>query len=174
MLTALLMAILPASTAGASIYTQVLHVYQLEGSVPPCMFSSAQLSKALKGIDTYGQQYFADFSDAVQAALSARATGACSPGGLRALLTERGGRTGTAPPLPASLTAPTNAGLPAAIVVMAVLAAAAGIALAIGAIARSRGWEPDWVVRWRHACAEAWYRIGAGWSDFGEWIRLRR
>jgi len=33
------------------------------------------LSTALKGIDTYGAQYFADFTDAVQAALAERASG---------------------------------------------------------------------------------------------------
>jgi GH25 family lysozyme M1 (1,4-beta-N-acetylmuramidase) len=70
--TALTLALIPAAAASASVYTEVLNTYQATGSIPPCRFSSGQLSAALKGIDTYGQQYFADFSDAVQSALAAR------------------------------------------------------------------------------------------------------
>ena len=73
-------ALLAAPQARADIYSQVLRTYQAHGSIPPCQFTSAQLSAALKGIDTYGAQYFADFTDAVQAALAERASGGCIPG----------------------------------------------------------------------------------------------
>jgi hypothetical protein len=77
--TALAFVSLPASMAQANIYTQVLQVYETNATVPPCQFSSKQLESALKGVNTYGQQYFADFTAAVQTALDQRASGACAP-----------------------------------------------------------------------------------------------
>jgi hypothetical protein len=41
-----------APLAHASAYTDVLHVSQATGSIPPCKFASAQLPAAMKGIDT--------------------------------------------------------------------------------------------------------------------------
>jgi hypothetical protein len=171
--TALVIAILPA-TAAASVYTEVLHTYQVKGSIPPCQFSSAQLSTALKGIDTYGQQYFADFSNAIQNALSARASGACNPAALRAALAAHAAPRTPAPPLPASLTPPTDAGIPAPILAMAAIALAVGILLGVRALALAGGWEPRWTIRWRHAWGEAGYRVGASWADFLDWLRVRR
>jgi hypothetical protein len=171
--TVLALALLPAGAAGASVYTDVLHTYQASGSIPPCRFSSAQLSTALKGIDTYGQQYFADFSDAVQNALAARASGACAPATLRAAIAaRRSHRTGPAPALPSTLTAPTNADLPAPILLMAAVAIAAAAVLALRALVLAGGWEPEWALRWRHAWGEAAYRAGGGWADLRD--RLRR
>ena len=104
----------------ASIYSRVLRAYETNGSVPPCEFSSQQLQTALKGIDTYGAQYFADFTSAVQGALAARASGICAPA-----------RAGAGGPRPAAasqplklrpLTAATGAALPAPILLMAALA----------------------------------------------------
>lgn len=161
--------LLPSSTAGASSYSQVLHTYQLRGSIPPCKFSSAQLSAALKGVDTYGEQYFADFTDALQSALAARASGACTPGP----------RT-PAQPAPSaratslrvgSVPAPSGADLPAPIVLMAALAAVLGIAAMVGATARVRGWDPAWAASWRHAWAEAGYRFGGLWAEVRDWLR---
>jgi hypothetical protein len=169
------LAILPAGAARASVYTDVLHVYQVNGAIPPCQFSSAQLSAALRGIDTYGQQYFADFSNAVQAALAARASGVCTPGALSAAIAARRGSAG-APPgaLPAAATSPTDANLPAPIVLMAAVAIAVAAALGLRALALSRGWDPEWAVRWRHAWGEASYRVGGGWAEVVDWLRGRR
>ena len=47
-LTALALA--PA-TAQASAYTDVLHVYQSTGSIPPCSFSSSELENLQAGIE---------------------------------------------------------------------------------------------------------------------------
>jgi hypothetical protein len=164
-------ALVPAAAARANVYAEVLHVYQVDGTIPPCRFTSAQLSTALKGIDTYGQQYFADFSNAVQNALAARASGACSVAAQRAVLSARGARGAAPPPLPASLTAPTDAGLPAPIVVMALVALIAGAVLGVRWVAIAGGWEPEWALRWRHAWGEAEYRLAGRW---GEWVdRLR-
>lgn len=164
----LTLALVPAA-AHASAYTDVLGVYQADGSIPPCRFSSSELAAALRGIDTYGQQYFADFTAAVQTALAQRASGACTPG-LAAHL-----RTGTvaAPrtPLPASVTSPTDANVPAPILALAALTLLLGSAVGLGALARAFGWEPAWAAAWRHAWREASYRAGGGIGDFVDWWR---
>ena len=173
--TALTLALLPAAAASASVYTEVLNTYQATGSIPACRFSSAQLSAALKGIDTYGQQYFADFSDAVQSALAARASGACAPASVRAAIAaRRSAAGGVSPALPSSVTAPTNADLPAPILLMAALAIAVAAVLAVRSLVLAGGWEPEWALRWRHALGEAAYRAGGGWGDFRDWVRRGR
>jgi hypothetical protein len=70
---------LPAGAArAASQYQRVPQVYERAGSIPACEFSSPELESALKGVDSYGAQYFADFTQAIHDALSRRASGACS------------------------------------------------------------------------------------------------
>jgi hypothetical protein len=166
-------ALVSAAAARANVYTDVLHVYQANGSIPPCRFSSAQLSTALKGIDTYGQQYFADFSNAVQNALAARASGACSVAAQRAVLAARGARGGVGAPLPASLTAATDSGLPAPIVLMAVVALSVGAVLCVRWLALAGGWEPEWTLRWRHAWGEMGYRVAGRWGELVDRVRGR-
>jgi hypothetical protein len=150
--------------AGASPYSQVLRAYQSTGSVPPCRFSSVQLAAALRGIDTYGQQYFADFSDAVQNAMAARAAGACTPGARRALT------VGSAPqaPLPASATAATNGNLPVALLALAGLTLILVMATGANLLMRNGGWEPGWAAAWRHAWGEAGYRMAGRLADLAD------
>jgi hypothetical protein len=124
-----------ASAAPPSAYQQVLSVYQSQGTVPACQFSGAELSEALNGVDTYGQQYFADFTQAVQAALSARAAGACTGS---ATASARAPGEAQPPAHFGPVTAATSAGFPAPLAVLAGLALAAGL-LGAGA----------WVVRRR-------------------------
>jgi hypothetical protein len=163
------LALVPA-TAQASAYTDVLRVYQATGSIPACKFSSSELTAALKGIDTYGQQYFADFTQAVQSALAQRASGACTPG----LATHLSGTASPSRiPLPASVTSATDANIPAPIIAMAALAAVLAAAFGVGAVARGFGWEPRWAASWRHAWAEATYRLGGGLDAFTDWWRAR-
>jgi hypothetical protein len=170
----LALALLPAAAA-ASVYTDVLHVYQATGSIPPCRFTSAQLSTALKGIDTYGQQYFADFSNAVQSALDARAGGACSAAALHPSPSALRAPAGIpAPQPPSSVTAPTGADLPAPILAMAIIALLVGGVLTVRWVALAAGWDPGWAVRWRHAWSEAGYRVSGGWGDFVDRLRGRR
>lgn len=161
-LTALVLALTPGwAAAGPGIYAQVLAVYQADGSVPPCQFTSAQLQQALKGVDTYGQQYFADFTDAVQTALAARASGACLPGGPRFSGQPNQAAGQFTPP---AITAATNANLPAPMLILAaltvMLAATGGLVL----VARARGWDPRWAAAVRHGIAEAGYRAAGAWS----------
>ena len=40
--------------------------------------------------------------------------------------------------------------------------------------ARWWAWEPRWLVRVRHAGAEAGWRVGSLWGEFGDWVRLGR
>lgn len=166
----LLMAgLVAAPAAGASPYSQVLQAYQSTGSVPPCRFSSLQLAAALHGIDTYGQQYFADFSDAVQSALAARAAGACVPGTHRALA------VGPAPqaPLPASATPATGANLPLPLLALAGLTLLLVIAVGTNAVLRNGGWDPGWTAAWRHAWGEAGYRMSGRLADLTDRRRER-
>jgi hypothetical protein len=130
------LALAAAAPAGASTYTDVLHTYQQIGSIPPCRFTSPQLSSALKAIDTYGQQYFADFSNAIQDALAARAAGACSPASARAGVSSPGTRVAS-PPLPSSVTPPTDGSLPAPIILMTAVIVV--VALVLGAVAPRLG-----------------------------------
>ena len=46
--------------------------------------------------------------------------------------------------------------------------------LALWAFARWWAWEPHWLVRWRHATAEAGWRASAAWAEFTDWLRLGR
>ena len=157
----------PVAGAQASTYSRVLRVYENQGSIPPCQFSSPQLASALKSVDTYGAQYFADFTAAIQSALAARASGECSAAASAAPVTARSG--GPVPPI--AVTGATNASLPAPIALMGVLA---GLFVVLGAaygVSRNRGWDPAWAASWRHAWSEAGYRVGGGWSEFVDWLR---
>lgn len=67
-----------------------------------------------------------------------------------------------------------DSGLPApiaALFVLALLAALAGLAVAA---VRWFAFEPPWLVRSRHATAEAGWRTSAAWAEFTDWLRLGR
>lgn len=163
----------PAWGAGASaLYTRVLHAYQATGRVPPCQFTSPQLASALDQVDTYGQQYYADFIGAITSALDARASGACSGKGQGGLTTSgrptgSSGQSRGAPVLPLSVTAPTRSGLP---LPMVLLLGPGALLLALALLARwgwQRGSQPRWTAILRHGATEARYRTE------GMWLALR-
>lgn len=158
---------LGASPAGASVYQRVLQTYEQEGDVPACAFSSSQLESALSDVDTYGAQYFADFTAAVQTALEARASGACSPGHRVHLP-----RGTIAIHLPASATSPTDSVIPGVLAVVAGLGIAAALLTGLAAGLRAIGFAPRWLRAWRHAWAEADYRLRARAEDLRDaWRR---
>ncbi len=129
-------ALLPAAASAASDYQRVLQVYEREGSIPPCQFTAGALQAALGGIDTYGAQYFADFTQAIQSALTARAAGTCATGQAAPASSAAGAGTPVPPPPGGSLTAATGAGVP---LPLALLGGAAVIgALTLGARATVR------------------------------------
>jgi hypothetical protein len=123
----------PAAATAASTYQQVLRAYEAARSIPPCRFSAAQLQSALSGIDTYGAQYFADFTQAIDTALTARAGGECSG----AVAPLRAGRVSDLVARLPSVTAATDASVPAPLIVLAVLAAGLTLAGAFAAGARA-------------------------------------
>jgi hypothetical protein len=165
---ALMLLAIAAPSAGASAYSQVLKTYESHGRIPPCQFSSQELASALKGIDTYGAQYFADFSTAVQAALQSRATGACSAHRKRAA---------AAAPVPnkpihiGSVTQPTGSGIPAPLMILAILAALIAFGSLLSWLVWWRGWSPAWAAGWRHMWSEATFRARGTLEDFQDWRR---
>jgi hypothetical protein len=167
LLTVVVSALLP-SAVRASPYSQVLQTYQATGTVPPCRFTSAELGAALRGIDTYGQQYFADFSNAVQSALTQRAAGACTRG-----LHLAASAAGPQAPLPASATSPTDGSVPLPLLLLAGLALLVALVGGAVGLARTQGWEPPWAAAWRHAWAEAGYRMAGGLGDAADRWRRR-
>ncbi len=128
----------PARAAGA--YQHVLRVYEATGTIPPCRFSAPELQHALGGVDTYGAQYFADFTNAIQAALTARAAGTCGPAPLRRPAAASAASADAVARLP-SVTAPTGAGVPVPLLVLAGLAVAGALGAAV-ARARAAGRSP--------------------------------
>jgi hypothetical protein len=159
------------SLARANAYRDVLAAYQRHGAVPACQFSSHKLSAALKEEDTYDAQYFADFTNSIETALESRASGQCSAGGANGLVATSGAG---GPSSPAggrqlgSLTAATGSGIPAPIVLMALIALLAGLVVASLGLARSGGWDPAWAAVWRHGLGEAGYRLSALLADFSD------
>jgi hypothetical protein len=171
--TVALVAVWAPAASATSLYNRVLHVYQSSGgTIPPCTFSSTQLESVLKGADTYETQYFADFSNAINAALSQRASGAC--GRVAGSVPVQTGSSSNAPPLKLGpVTAATGAPVPAPIVLLAVLGGLLLLATGIGVLAQARGWDPAWATGWRHAWQEAGYRIAGRWAGLGDRWRSR-
>jgi hypothetical protein len=58
----------------------------------------------------------------------------------------------------------------------AIAAAALGALLLLGcavwALARTRAFEPHWLLSLRHATAEAGFRASETWAEFTDWVRL--
>lgn len=55
--------------------------------------------------------------------------------------------------------------------VLAALLIAVAIVLVLWQL---RGWDPRWLRRWRHATAEAGWRVSLGWAEFRDFVRLGR
>jgi hypothetical protein len=134
-------------------------VYQSTGTIPPCESSAAQLSSALHRIDTFDAVYFADFPNAIKAALASRAGGACSTP-----------RRHAAPssvvdaPLPdIPVTAATSGSIPLPMLLLALIAALG--ALGAGGALMLRRSDSAWAASARHSVAEAGYRLGGFWAE---------
>jgi hypothetical protein len=85
-------------------------------------------------------------------------------------------QTAATTPAPAATQAAASSGSShkGARLALLVLAALVLILLALWAAARWWAWEPHWLVRWRHATAEAGWRASAAWAEFTDWLRLGR
>jgi hypothetical protein len=131
----------PASALGATgAYHSVLHAYERENQIPACQFSTGQLQSALQDVDTYGAQYFADFTQAIQDALNTRASGACSAQASVTKPASSPRRPFNKQPLARfpALTAATSAGIPAPLAVLAALATGLGLFAAGATVRRVR------------------------------------
>ena len=180
---ALVTLLLPAVRASASAFTDVEQAYATSPSqtIPPCEFSPGVLAQAKSSVPNDTQQYDQNLIAAIEQAQQARASGACRPNKHRgASATVPVGtpappsvpRLGRSTPLDVgSATAPTDAGLPAPIAILAVFAGLALIAAGAVGLARLRGWDPGWLARYRHSWREAGYRVSGAWSQLGEWLR---
>lgn len=67
-----------------------------------------------------------------------------------------------------------DADTPAALVLLAILGGGLLLGMALWGAARWWAWEPAWLVRTRHASAEAGWRASAAWAEFADWVRLGR
>ncbi len=159
----------PAASA-ESTYNRLLNVYEQTGSIPACSFSSAQLEGVLKSADTYAAQYFADFTNAISAALAERAGGACSPRRSGAVGVNAGNVRLALPHVPTA----TGAGVPLPLVLLAIIGAAALVLALVTLAVRLTGWEPGWAHAWRHSWDEAEYKIAGGWVALVDRLRRRR
>ncbi len=158
---------LAAAAGSSSVYSSLLNAYSAHGSIPPCAFTSRQLSSALASVDTYGQQYYADFIGAIQSALQARASGTCGKGH-RPTVAHATGNVSGGPNLPTSVTASTSSGVPAPLVALGAAAALLAGAAGLATLARRRAAPSDW----GHGWAETRYRLSGVWSTLAG--RLRR
>jgi hypothetical protein len=68
----------------------------------------------------------------------------------------------------------SDAGIPAPLVALAIIAVLMMLAALLYGLARWWAWEPDWLVRARHAGAEAGWRASSSWAEFLDWVRLGR
>ncbi|HWC87236.1 MAG TPA: hypothetical protein VG388_11905 [Solirubrobacteraceae bacterium] len=184
LLTVLLVSVLvPVARATASAFTVVQEAYATSPSqtIAPCKFSPGVLAQAQSSVPNDAQQYDQNLIAAIEQARQAQANGACTGKKHGAANANVPVGTPAPPPVPplgqstplrvGSATAATDAGLPAPLTILAILAGLALVAGAAFAVARLRGWEPGWVARWGHSWREAGYRVSGAWSEFGRWVR---
>jgi hypothetical protein len=76
--------------------------------------------------------------------------------------------------LAASKSRSSDAGVPAPLVALAVIAVLIMLAALLYGLARWWAWEPHWFVRARHAGAEASWRASGSWAEFMDWVRMGR
>jgi hypothetical protein len=68
----------------------------------------------------------------------------------------------------------SDAGAPAPLVALAVIGGLMALAALLYGLARWWAWEPHWLLRARHAGAEAGWRASGSWAEFMDWLRLGR
>ena len=78
------------------------------------------------------------------------------------------------PVLAAAKSKDSDAGIPAPLLALAVVAGLMALGALLYGLARWWAWEPRWLVRTRHAGAEAGWRASGSWAEFLDWVRLGR
>jgi hypothetical protein len=137
--------ILTAAALG-NAFSQVYNSYRKTGHVAPCTFSEAVLNQAKAQVPPDIDQYAPDFPAALDAALQARAQGACAKSaGRAATAAPVAPTTATPPPAAGASAAPAAAGAATAaaattpVPTTAATAASAPSALAVAGHARGGG-----------------------------------
>src|SRR5712664_4095466 len=122
-----------AGVARANAFQDVLASYASSGgTIPACQFSSTELNAAAAETPPDVAEYGTGFVDAVQQALTARAAGGCAPATTTGLLSGSAARP--APPIALGhLTGATGAGVPAVLVILALVGGMLALAVALGA-----------------------------------------
>ena len=203
LLGALVLGLVLAAAASANAFSQVYDSYRNSGRIDPCKFSEGVLNQAKSQVPPDIEQYAPDFPAALDAALQARARGACAPRGSSTAAAvvpaappaaPSGGSPASGPAGPpahapvatAATVSPTaylavsghlhggGGGAPAPIIALAVLGGLLAIAAGIYGVARWRGWDPPWVQYLSHAFSEAGFHAEATWAEFADWVRLGR
>jgi hypothetical protein len=169
-----LLTLLPAA-AGADALSKITAAYIKDGTVPICHFSVKTLGAAERESENaYNAEYLAAESDAIAAALTADEQGRCrSRKGLAAPKANPHIPAGTAGE-PHSVTAATGSGIPAPIAILALGIAVLALAAGAAGFGRMRGWDPLWLADWRHASAEAGFRVGGAWAQLVDRLRPGR
>jgi hypothetical protein len=163
-LSLLAIALWAAPAAAAS----VLSVYESSGSIPPCEFSTAELARTLHSLDTYDLVYFQDFPNAIDTALAARASGACS-GARKGAIAGAAARA----PLPSvSVTSSTSSSVPLPILLLALIFALCALGAACTWLLRRS--DPAWAASARHSMSEAGYRVSGAWAELTDRRRPRQ
>jgi hypothetical protein len=70
--------------------------------------------------------------------------------------------------------APSGAGIPAPLVILAGFAVLFVLVAAVTGAVRFLGWDPTWAAAWRHAWHEAEYRLGGGWLAMSEHFQRQK
>jgi hypothetical protein len=191
-------ALLVPAAAHANAFDEVLREYQKTGKVDGCEHTAKELEQAKAQMPKDIAQSAPGFPAQLAAAAAQRAKSACDEQAAKSTSTAAAAAppatTTTAPAAsqpPAAAPAPTTtqgaapAPAPAgaktaaaaddgAPMVLAVAGALVVLILVLWALAHWWAWEPRWLVRWRHATAEAGWRASAAWAEFTDWLRLGR
>jgi hypothetical protein len=177
---------------------------QAGGHLDPCAFTKAELKAAVRGIPPAIRDVVPALRAAMVEGIAAHERGDCrgvkpdegttggaAPGGTGSAtppVTTPPVTTQTAPAAPPTTISPAPATTqPTAAaggtqerdrtpLVIALIAVGALVLLALlsWALARMRGWDPDWAARGRHGWGEAGFRTTSTWSEFTDWLRLGR
>lgn len=102
--------------------------------------------------------------------------GAAAPASPTSATTTPGATTATGPATESGKAASLGGGRPLSTgaIVIAALAALLVLGCLAWAFARSRAFEPHWLITLRHSAAEAGFRASATWSELLDWARLGR
>jgi hypothetical protein len=193
--------VMPAA-AHANAFDEVFREYQNTGKVDGCRHTATELEQAEAQLPKGIEQSAPAFPQVLAAAAAQRAKGDCAKEAAQSTTTataatppasatteppatSQPAAPAASQPAPAATTppaAPAAGAAPAAAaaaddsvpVVLVVAGALVALILVLWGMARWWAWEPRWLVRWRHATAEAGWRASAAWAEFTDWLRLGR